>query len=190
MESVPGSPLLNDIAPPRRRFQVFESWSHFPLAKARLLRLFSRLRPRGLVLLSGDVHFGEVLAWPPASDAAPGVASGVAAASAGEEGGVDLGVVGCGRLLEVTSSGLTHSIASSAKTQVTSGPVLAGWTSHRLAPGALTTGANFGTLAVDWGGDGEPVLRAAVVSADTGETRMSVARTACRLDIARKEIEL
>lgn len=39
---------------------VVESWGHFPAAKRRLLRLFDKYKPHGLVVLSGDVHYAEV----------------------------------------------------------------------------------------------------------------------------------
>jgi phosphodiesterase/alkaline phosphatase D-like protein len=35
---------------------LHEKWAHFPHERARLLALFRRLRPKGLVLVSGDVH--------------------------------------------------------------------------------------------------------------------------------------
>ena len=37
-----------------------ESWGHFPTEKSRLLTLLATHNPRGAVLLSGDVHHGEV----------------------------------------------------------------------------------------------------------------------------------
>eukprot|EP00922_Rhytidocystis_sp_ex-Travisia-forbesii_P048067 GHVS01071605.1.p1 GENE.GHVS01071605.1~~GHVS01071605.1.p1 ORF type:complete len:742 (+),score=120.78 GHVS01071605.1:108-2333(+) len=42
-------------------FPVVESWGHFPRARRRLFELFKKTQPRGLVLLSGDVHYGEIL---------------------------------------------------------------------------------------------------------------------------------
>jgi hypothetical protein len=37
-----------------------ESWGHFPRSKSRLVTLLSRLQPRGLAFISGDVHHGEM----------------------------------------------------------------------------------------------------------------------------------
>ena len=37
-----------------------ESWGHFPNEKNRLLNLVARHNPKGVVLLSGDVHHGEM----------------------------------------------------------------------------------------------------------------------------------
>ncbi|NVO84716.1 alkaline phosphatase D family protein [Hymenobacter terrestris] len=60
----------------------YEKWSNFPAARQRLLNLFSETQPKGLLLVSGDRHIGEV-----SELAVPGLARPV---------------------LEVTSSGLTH----------------------------------------------------------------------------------
>mmetsp|Transcript_49860 Transcript_49860/g.160614 ORF Transcript_49860/g.160614 Transcript_49860/m.160614 type:complete len:324 (+) Transcript_49860:567-1538(+) len=61
-----------------------ESWGHFPRERRRLLSLLEETRPRGALLLSGDVHYAE-LAGAPRAALPPGA-----------------------ELLEVTSSGLTH----------------------------------------------------------------------------------
>lgn len=37
-----------------------ESWGHFPMEKSRLLGMLARHNPKGVLLLSGDVHHGEV----------------------------------------------------------------------------------------------------------------------------------
>jgi len=39
---------------------MVESWGHFPVEKRRLMSLLKRHRPRGAVILSGDVHHGEI----------------------------------------------------------------------------------------------------------------------------------
>ena len=44
---------------------LVESWGHFPHAKARLLDLLVRTRPKHLLLLSGGVHYAELLGNPP-----------------------------------------------------------------------------------------------------------------------------
>jgi hypothetical protein len=168
------------------------------VAKGRLLKLLGLYRPRGLVLLSGDVHFGELSAWPhramePAMEPAQGTHTvpardSVPAAAPFE----DFGVVGCDRLLEVTSSGLTHSMKSSGlKTRLMSAPVIALWSDHRLHPTkALTSETNFGTIAIDWGDSdrgsaaGGPVLTVTVHSAASGEELLRVARGSCPLDVA------
>ena len=48
-----------------------ESWGHFHAARLRLVALLERHRPKGLLLLSGDVHFSEAAGpRPPEADAA------------------------------------------------------------------------------------------------------------------------
>jgi len=37
-----------------------ESWGHFPASKVRLIELFRQQQTKGLILLSGDVHFSEI----------------------------------------------------------------------------------------------------------------------------------
>jgi alkaline phosphatase D len=60
----------------------FEKWANFPAARQRLLALLSETHPKGVLLVSGDRHIGELSRL-----AVPGLAQPV---------------------LEVTSSGLTH----------------------------------------------------------------------------------
>ena len=64
---------------------MVESWAHFPRERRRMLSLLERTRTEGAVFLSGDVHMGEILRNP----------------------------AGCMMpypLLEVTSSGMTHTV--------------------------------------------------------------------------------
>ena len=62
----------------------FEKWSNFPRARARLLQLFKKTRPSGLILLSGDRHIAEISRISNKEDV----------------------------VTEITSSGLTHSYSS------------------------------------------------------------------------------
>uniref|UniRef100_A0A0G4I320 PhoD-like phosphatase metallophosphatase domain-containing protein n=1 Tax=Chromera velia CCMP2878 TaxID=1169474 RepID=A0A0G4I320_9ALVE len=62
-------------------FPLVESWGHYPHALSRLMSLLNETSPRGLILLSGDVHFAEASGDP-------------------TEG-----------IVELTSSGLTHTCA-------------------------------------------------------------------------------
>jgi hypothetical protein len=39
---------------------IVESWNHFPVAKKRLIALFQKYNPSGLVFLSGDIHASEI----------------------------------------------------------------------------------------------------------------------------------
>eukprot|EP00037_Helgoeca_nana_P007988 m.71651 g.71651 ORF g.71651 m.71651 type:complete len:471 (+) comp18653_c0_seq1:297-1709(+) len=123
---------------------LVESWGHFPRARQRLVRLLQEHRPRGLLLLSGDVHIGEMAA------SAPGNAG----------------------TLEVTSSGLTHSCSGSI-VGATCGPILDTYRKHRQQDGGRSDyflGQNFGGLEMDWSArqynvsvfdlEGAPVLTA------------------------------
>ncbi|PSK89532.1 alkaline phosphatase D family protein [Taibaiella chishuiensis] len=60
----------------------YEKWANFPTARKRLLDLFSRTKPKGLLLMSGDRHMAEV-------------------------SGIDLPGLDY-KLYDITSSGLTH----------------------------------------------------------------------------------
>ncbi|GAB3236395.1 hypothetical protein GCM10027346_27050 [Hymenobacter seoulensis] len=60
----------------------FEKWANFPVARQRFLELLASTRPKGVVLISGDRHIGEISKVP-----VPGVPYPV---------------------YEITSSGLTH----------------------------------------------------------------------------------
>jgi alkaline phosphatase D len=64
---------------------VVESWRGYPQSRARLLNLIAAERARGVVALSGDVHFAEMSCCTDRACAAPGYP-----------------------LLEFTSSGMTH----------------------------------------------------------------------------------
>ncbi len=41
--------------------KLVEKWNDYPKSKARLYELFEKYRPSGLILISGDVHYGEIL---------------------------------------------------------------------------------------------------------------------------------
>ena len=135
---------------------IVESWGHFPRSRRRLLSLLAQTHPAGALLLSGDVHYAELLG---------GGASG---------------------LLEVTSSGLTHSCADSAVGKLMCSAVLQLFGAHRFSANRLNAhrfgsgaspssttastsstasstagasvgsfaGINFGSLEFAWRGDG------------------------------------
>eukprot|EP00921_Rhytidocystis_pertsovi_P015642 GHVQ01024867.1.p1 GENE.GHVQ01024867.1~~GHVQ01024867.1.p1 ORF type:complete len:649 (-),score=78.83 GHVQ01024867.1:3899-5845(-) len=124
------SPAIHVIASSIQVFTglpIVESWGHFPQARDRLFRLLKRTSPKGLVFLSGDVHYAELLGEP---------ADGT---------------------LEVTSSGLTHSVGDDLMTMpiVGWGMLLGGKMGDtRLEPVGLSqavyTGTNFGLLDFKW----------------------------------------
>ncbi len=101
---------------------VFEGWSHFPRSRAKLLKLLSLHQPKGLLFLSGDVHFGELIGF-----------------SNNIEGGV----------MEVTSSGLTHSCTDPIY-GFACPYLLKSFDSHRASQGSYYTGKNYGSLSIDW----------------------------------------
>ncbi|EKU23021.1 alkaline phosphatase D [Nannochloropsis gaditana CCMP526] len=84
---------------------IAEGWGHYPAAQSRLLALLRKHRPRGLVILSGDVHFAELLVTQPPS-----------------EGMREEEKEGKKEALEVTSSGMTHTCF--ATTMVFSGALI------------------------------------------------------------------
>jgi alkaline phosphatase D len=71
---------------------AIESWGHFPEERIRLLKLLNNIKDgAGVIILSGDVHHGEIL------DSSAGLKLN------GDWNEDD------GRIIEVTSSGMTHS---------------------------------------------------------------------------------
>ncbi len=91
----------------------FDKWADYPRAKARLLALLAQTQTPGgaTVLLSGDRHFGEI--------------------SRLRTGALDV--------LEVTSSGLTHSQRDEGRDEP-----------NGLRVGERLVALNFGTVQIDW----------------------------------------
>jgi len=130
----------------------FESWGHFPRAKRRLLELLARTAGPAVLLISGDVHHAELIA-PPATrfvDETP--------------------LYDCGQLVEVTTSGMTHTISTSLTTRLLFPPLIWWFSRHRASPQSFSTEYNYATLAFDYDaahvdvrvrGPGENVLLAA-----------------------------
>jgi alkaline phosphatase D len=106
---------------------VMESWGHFPTERDRLVRLLSKASEKqGIVVLSGDVHHGEILD--------PAATTSAAAAS----------------FLEVTSSGLTHDCSMPFYGAMCQ-PLLDGFADHRFSSSSnYYIGRNYGSLSVDW----------------------------------------
>ncbi len=71
--------------------QKFEKWANFPEARARLLALLEKIRPEGLLLISGDRHIAELSHFRPSPS--------------GSE------------IYELTSSGLTHTWSLGSNTE-------------------------------------------------------------------------
>jgi alkaline phosphatase D len=111
---------------------VFESWGHFPSERNRLLDLLIQTsKHSSVIILSGDVHFGEIL------DPFP------------EEPNHNT-------FLEITSSGLTHTCGKHVYGPVCE-PLLRLFHRHRFRGTSdhennkyYYIGRNYGTLQVDW----------------------------------------
>ena len=103
---------------------MVESWMHFPRARQRLFKLLFRHRPKGLIILSGDVHYGEIAA------------------------------LHDGRPIEITSSGLTHSCGSAFWGALCPWILAFFSAHRRFVMGVDGGGAlvdkNFGTGTIDW----------------------------------------
>ena len=129
---------------------VVESWGHFPEERDRLLRLLNKLP--GLVLISGDVHHADVL------DALAGI-------QPHQRQQRTHGIV------EVTSSGLTHSCVGPFYGPLCA-PILRAFATNRFRGVILDnqrgregdssiayhgeyfyTGRNYGTIDIAWAGD-------------------------------------
>jgi alkaline phosphatase D len=131
---------------------LFESWGHFPEEKLRLLRLvnqYSKLRKErnekdsfALVFLSGDVHHGEILD-----------ASSLSSPSHPSKDG---------RIMEITSSGMTHSLSNSFYGTIVA-PALEIFSSHRhkntssrnnvnssSSSSSYYLNRNFGSIQIHW----------------------------------------
>lgn len=98
---------------------VFESWGHFPTERQRLLDLIGQHNPKRTLLLSGDVHLGEL---------------SVASYQHG------------GQLLEVTSSGLTHTGTDNPINAALCPLMMNMFHRHRETKQAFFTGKNYGTI--------------------------------------------
>merc|ERR1711976_103353 len=96
---------------------------HFPSAKSRLISLLRKTSPRGLIILSGDVHHAEISGKPSA-------------------GSVEVQHNNVNAGLEFTSSGLTHTCESFG---IVCEIVLRYFRSHRRMADDVFTGLNFGT---------------------------------------------
>jgi phosphodiesterase/alkaline phosphatase D-like protein len=134
---------------------VVESWGHFPLAKQRLIDTFAKHDPKGLVLLSGDVHHAEV-----------------------SEANITRFDGKKSKWLEVTSSGLTHSCGG-ALTKLCH-VMLSTFVHHRHKE-SVYIGKNFGIIgAIDSNSSGQMALRLSIHSL---ESDMDVTNSILQADV-------
>ncbi|KAF7458560.1 alkaline phosphatase family protein [Cryptosporidium felis] len=89
-------------------YPVIEGWGHYPKSRERLFRLIKRIKPRGVLFLSGDVHWGQVLELGDSNRS----------------------------LIEVTSSGMTHSVSNKALDNFVISTTLPLYTGMRLEDGS------------------------------------------------------
>jgi alkaline phosphatase D len=97
-----------------------ESWGHFWLERKRLFSLLNTIQPKGLIILSGDVHIAEVLR-----------------------------VGNATKPIEITSSGLTHSCVGTLPTNALCNfawKKAFSWPNRQ----DIFIGRNFAQLSLDW----------------------------------------
>lgn len=102
---------------------VVESWGHFPVEKKRLFSLFQRTNPKGLVMLSGDVHMGEL-----------------SKTSFVREDGSH------GEWVEITSSGMTHTCSKGSINKILCPLMVRLFSSHRYSAESVLLDKNYGVI--------------------------------------------
>ena len=117
---------------------MVESWMHFPTSRSRLVEMVERIAPPNLFYLSGDVHFGEMLN-----------------AGGGGDGDEDNDDV-----IEITSSGMTHSCLDAAWWGRLCPYIHLFFGSRRTTPVK-----NYGLIDVDWR---EKRMKVQIMEAVTG----------------------
>ena len=132
---------------------LVESWGHFPAARARLISLLNKHRPAGLLLISGDVHFAE-MSGSVTNDHQRQHDLGGRQGNENDKRQVYDGadVPAASTLLEVTSSGMTHTCTTAAYGAVCA-PIIRRFSEHRTYPEAFFTGLNWGSIEIEWPSD-------------------------------------
>lgn len=110
---------------------LIESWGHFPAAKRRLYSLIEQTRAPGLILLSGDVHFAEI------------------SGTSFDADEVRPNQYTTSSIVEITSSGLTHSCTDAWYSGLIKIP-LESYASHRIREHSIYLEKNFGLLKMEW----------------------------------------
>jgi len=103
-----------------------DEWGNYPLERQRLFDLIAESRAAGVVILSGNAHFAEISTIE----------------------------VGTTRIVDITSSGLTHVNETYAKAP----------NGHRSA--GPFADLNFGLVEVDWDAEDGPIVRLAIGDVD------------------------
>lgn len=107
---------------------VGESWSRFPAARRRLLSLLHRLRVAAPILLSGDIHMAELnaarcTAAPTAEERLWRGGSAGGSATGPGSWSDNSGAASVSGLVELTSSGMTHSWGHRPMPSLADGPL-------------------------------------------------------------------
>eukprot|EP00922_Rhytidocystis_sp_ex-Travisia-forbesii_P056352 GHVS01083441.1.p1 GENE.GHVS01083441.1~~GHVS01083441.1.p1 ORF type:complete len:708 (-),score=89.74 GHVS01083441.1:261-2360(-) len=132
-------------------FSVVESWGHFPRARRRLFNLLKKTKPRGLVFLSGDVHYGEILGE--VNGVSEITSSGLTHSLGGEL--LASPIMGWGMLLNSFGDTRDHAVGISK---------------------AVYTGKNFGLLDFKYGHQDVPGRTDAKTPEDTVVAKKTIAR--------------
>jgi len=136
---------------------IVESFGHFPLARRKLVNLLMAYKPRGLLVLSGDVHLAEVL-------------------SAGPEL----------QPIEFTSSGLTHDCSDGGIPKFVGEFIWYLFGKHRNGINPMYSNKNFGGIDIHWkeNNDSDCSFERINVTIfdDTGQPVYSVIRSTCSMD--------
>ncbi|KAF0694930.1 Aste57867_14209 [Aphanomyces stellatus] len=152
---------------PTDRWFGTEGWALFPDARLRLLDLIQLSNASGVVLLSGNVEFA------------------------------DINEVSCGdhdyRLVEATSSGLTHAYTQDITTPFQFASAIGYHLANRLLPWFYRPnpevhwgGINFGEVAIDW--TASPPTAAVTIRDRTSRARIQHAVSATRFPVGGEHI--
>jgi phosphodiesterase/alkaline phosphatase D-like protein len=131
-----------------------ESWGHFPHERARLLRLLSQTP--GAVILSGDVHYSEILSPSNHLEEVDDTKSSPTTINS---------------FFEVTSSGLTHTCKNAFYGAVCE-PLLESFHKHRSLENRHNYyfRPNYGTLVIDWD---KRIMQVSIHDSQTGQVVMT-----------------
>lgn len=102
---------------------IREKWRNYPKSYQRLFDTLKRTKPPGVILVSGDIHNGEILRKDCSGLGYP--------------------------LYELTSSGLTHSCTNELGSLLCRILLNTAWNSE-LRQGDYYDGLNFGTIEINW----------------------------------------
>lgn len=106
------------------QYPIVEGWGHFPKSRERLFSLIKKTKPKGLFFLSGDVHWGQIFESNDSQNS----------------------------LVEITSSGMTHSVSDRILDSFvisTTLPIFTGWSLNDKSPNYFIR-ENYGKLDFEY----------------------------------------